>query len=244
MVELVRRRRRQAVARHEELEIAQRLGGVAVGDAFEAGDQEHPWPGAASRSRTASAVLARERRRSRPTASGSAVNDLSRTSPRMPCARADLRDADALRHSADRRWRASGAPRRLAQRPQPSPRPRPWRPASARSLRFLPGLRLLGLLRASRFSRPAASRKRSTRSVGWAPLASQALAFSMSSLRRSLVVLRQQRIEVADPLDEAAVARRAGVGDDDVVERPLLGAGAGEADFQGHWWFLSASMSV
>jgi len=49
------------------------------------------------------------------------------------------------------------------------------------------------------------------------------------------LVLRQQRIEIAEPLDEAAVARRAAVGDHDMIERPLLGARAGQPDFQGHW---------
>ena len=33
-----------------------------------------------------------------------------------------------------------------------------------------------------------------------------------------------------EPLDEAAVARKAGVGDDDVIDRALLGACASEAD--------------
>src|SRR5690606_13014555 len=38
------------------------------------------------------------------------------------------------------------------------------------------------------------------------------------------VVLGEQRVEGADLLDEAAVARRTGVSDDDLVERALLGA--------------------
>ena len=50
-----------------------------------------------------------------------------------------------------------------------------------------------------------------------------------------LLVLRQQRIEIAEPLDEAAVARRAAVGGDDVIERPLLGSGAGHTDDDWHW---------
>jgi hypothetical protein len=41
---------------------------------------------------------------------------------------------------------------------------------------------------------------------------------------------RQQRIVGPELLDEAAVARAARVGDDDVEERPLLGAVAGHAD--------------
>src|SRR5262245_24674497 len=48
------------------------------------------------------------------------------------------------------------------------------------------------------------------------------------------LVLRQQRVEITEALDEAAVARRAAVGNHDVIDRPLLGSGAGEADFQGH----------
>src|SRR4029077_6233821 len=49
------------------------------------------------------------------------------------------------------------------------------------------------------------------------------------------LVLRQQRIEMAEPLDEAAVARRAAVSDHDMMNRPFLRAGAGETDFQGHY---------
>src|SRR5882724_920851 len=44
------------------------------------------------------------------------------------------------------------------------------------------------------------------------------------------VVLGQQRIEMAEPLDEAAVARKPRVSDDDVIDRALLGACASEAD--------------
>ena len=47
-------------------------------------------------------------------------------------------------------------------------------------------------------------------------------------------VLRQQRIEITQPLDEAAVARRAAIGDDDVIDRPLLGAGASHANDDRH----------
>src|SRR5882724_7945892 len=44
------------------------------------------------------------------------------------------------------------------------------------------------------------------------------------------VVLGQKRIEMAETLDEAAVARKARVGDDDMIDRTLLGACASEAD--------------
>jgi hypothetical protein len=50
----------------------------------------------------------------------------------------------------------------------------------------------------------------------------------------SFVVLGQQRIEVAEPLDEAAVAGKARIGGDDVVDRALLGARAREADDDCH----------
>jgi hypothetical protein len=43
-------------------------------------------------------------------------------------------------------------------------------------------------------------------------------------------VLWQQRIEIAQPLDETAVARCAAVGDDDVIKRPFFGAGARHAN--------------
>src|SRR5262245_27861994 len=49
-------------------------------------------------------------------------------------------------------------------------------------------------------------------------------------LQARLIFLRQQRIEVAETLDEAAVAGKARVGDDDVIDRTLLGACASEAD--------------
>src|SRR5690606_37632669 len=55
-----------------------------------------------------------------------------------------------------------------------------------------------------------------------------------------LVVLGEQRIEGADLLDEAAVARRTGVSNDDLVERALLGATTGQADLEGHSFFLGS----
>src|SRR5438874_5699720 len=49
-------------------------------------------------------------------------------------------------------------------------------------------------------------------------------------LQPCLTVLRQQRIEMTETLDEAAVAGKARIGDDDVIDRALLGACASEAD--------------
>src|SRR5262249_47079053 len=50
---------------------------------------------------------------------------------------------------------------------------------------LLPGCPLFGFERASRSAMPALSRKRSTRSVGWAPCPSQCLMRSSMSLTRS-----------------------------------------------------------
>src|SRR5215208_7399947 len=49
-------------------------------------------------------------------------------------------------------------------------------------------------------------------------------------LQPRLAILWQQRIEVAETLDEAAIAGKARVGDDDVVDRTLLGPCASKAD--------------
>src|ERR1044071_4380594 len=49
-------------------------------------------------------------------------------------------------------------------------------------------------------------------------------------LQPCLILLRQQRVEMAETLDEAAVAGKARVGDDDMIDRTLLGACASEAD--------------
>src|SRR5690348_6604956 len=57
--------------------------------------------------------------------------------------------------------------------------------SSARSLAFSPGSAFFGLFRAARSRMPAASRKRSTRSDGCAPTASQCWIRSVSSLTRS-----------------------------------------------------------
>jgi hypothetical protein len=53
-------------------------------------------------------------------------------------------------------------------------------------------------------------------------------------LHALLAVLGQQRVVGAELLDEAAVARHAGVGGHDAVEGPLLGAATGESDLDGH----------
>ena len=53
------------------------------------------------------------------------------------------------------------------------------------------------------------------------------------------MVRGQQRVVETDLLDEAAVARAARVGDDDIVVRTLLGAAAGETNTQSHFSFPS-----
>src|SRR5262249_10233454 len=46
--------------------------------------------------------------------------------------------------------------------------------------------------------------------------------------------LREQRIEIAEPFNEAAVARRTVVGDDDMIDRPLFCAGTGGTNNKRH----------
>ena len=99
-------------------------------------------------------------------------------------------------------------------------------------LRLLLRLGLLRIVVDACFTRPASARNRCTRSDAVAPLAIQALAASEVELEAVGMILRQQRIVEADLLDEAAVARIAAVGDDDVVVRAFLGAAAGETNFK------------
>jgi len=61
-------------------------------------------------------------------------------------------------------------------------------------------------------------------------LGDQALVLSMSSFSRASLSFASSGFEMAEPFDEAAIARKARVGDDDVIDRTLLGACAGEAD--------------
>src|SRR5579862_6958507 len=53
-------------------------------------------------------------------------------------------------------------------------------------------------------------------------------------LQAGFVVLRQQRVEMAETLDEAAIARKARISGDDMIDRTLLGARASEADDNCH----------
>jgi hypothetical protein len=55
----------------------------------------------------------------------------------------------------------------------------------------------------------------------------------------ALGILGQHRVPGAQLLDEATVARRAHVGDHDLVVGALLGARTGQTDFQCHGFFLS-----
>src|SRR5471032_2473055 len=54
------------------------------------------------------------------------------------------------------------------------------------------------------------------------------------------MIRRQQRIVEADLFDEAAVARIAAVGDDDVVVRAFLGAAAGKTNAKSHWFSFTS----
>src|SRR6185436_17561364 len=56
--------------------------------------------------------------------------------------------------------------------------------------------------------------------------------FQLQGHARGRAVLGQQRVVGADLLDEAAVAGRVAVGDDDRVVGALLGAATGEANSQ------------
>src|SRR5213078_5300675 len=93
--------------------------------------------------------------------------------------------------------------------------------ASAWALRSLRGTAFSGLLRAVRFATPAASRKRDTRSEGCAPLASQALTLSISSFSRASLSFGSSGLKCPSR-SMKPVARKARVGDDDVIDRALL----------------------
>src|SRR5262245_29313110 len=94
----------------------------------------------------------------------------------------DLRNHDAIgRHRSGKRQVAAGAAALAALAAAAA-----LAASSAISLRCLRGIALVGLLRAVRLRMSSSSRKRMTRSVGCAPLASQLFTLSTSSLRRSL----------------------------------------------------------
>src|SRR5262249_55805164 len=62
-------------------------------------------------------------------------------------------------------------------------------------------------------------------------------------LEPTLIVLRQQRIEMAETLDESAIPRKTRVRRDHVIDRTLLGARTSEADDDWHWVLLQSSSS-
>src|SRR5262245_36297012 len=186
VIELVGGRRRQPLARHEQLDIGQPLGGVTVVDAAQAHDQMPLGRPRCRDHERGRAILALERAilRHRHRIVGEA--------PELHLAAdavsgADLSDADALRHGrvpGRERQLAAGAALAAAAAAALA-----FSASSAIALRCLRGMARVGLLRFSRFITPAWSRNRSTRSVGSAPFASQALTLSMSSLRRSVLSL-------------------------------------------------------
>src|SRR5213080_2062010 len=138
---------------------------------------------------------------------GSPVNDLSFTSPRSPCAppiwATQTRSATAPypRASAGRRRATGGSS------------------AFRRSRAFRRGRRLDGFVEKAQHP---VGRQRTFGEPG--------LDLVEIELEALGLVLGQQRIEIAEPLDEAAIARGAAVRDHDVINRPLLGSGAGETD--------------
>ena len=127
-------------------------------------------------------------------------------SARAPLSPLGLRASRPSPLQGEGRARAARSLTPPRRRLRPEPRP-PWRGrrrAPAPSCRARPSA---GCCAASRFIRPAASRKRSTRSVGCAPLASQALHLLGVERDAAGIVLLLQRIVGADALDEAPVAR-------------------------------------
>ncbi len=118
----------------------------------------------------------------------------------------------ALRHSPLRRWRQ-----------------RPWR-----VLRLLLRRGLHRLLPVHRHRAEAGLAQEAGDAVG----RQGALADPVADARRTgdalLMFGRQHGVVAAQLLDEPAVPRAAAVGNHDVVVRALLGAGAGQADFQAH----------
>src|SRR5262245_32374822 len=163
---------------------------------------------------------------------GSAVNDLSFTSPRRPCAppiwATQMRSATAgypaRRASACRRG-AGGS-----------------RGFGCRGLGGLLGLRLALLARDR--ARGIAARlalhharlvEKAQHAVGrQRPFREPRLHLVEIELETLALIFGQQRVEKSEPLDEAAVARRTAVRNHDVVDRPFLGPGAGETNLQRH----------
>ncbi len=162
-----------------------RFGRGAVGDALEAHHQEALAGAAGLDLERAPAVRAFERAvaRDRERIAGERVEPhLAAQTVRG----ADACDADAFGHvrlSGERRKHQLAGAAALAAAAASAAA---LVAASICALRSLRGIARVGLLRFSRVMMPAASRKRDTRSDGTAPLAIQALTFSMSSLSRSV----------------------------------------------------------
>src|SRR5262249_53873410 len=158
---------------------------------------------------------------------GSAVNDLSLTSPRRPCAppiwATQMRSATAGRPclSASACPRAASSGRGLARSRGPGRLLRP-------RLSLLAGDRPGGGVALVPWHPPGLIKKAQAWVGRQRPLGEPRLRLVKIELEALGLVLGQQRIEIAEPLDEAAIARRAAVGNHDVIERALLRAGTGE----------------
>src|SRR5579872_3429096 len=159
-------------------------------------------------------------------AAGSAVSDLTRTSPRTPCGAPNtpirIRRSGARnlrqRESGCGRFGCLGGGRRRGGAL--------LRLLARLGLLWVQTLLALGEAKAVEQAQHAVGRLRALGEPG--------LGFLLIEHEAARVVLRLQGVERADLFDEAAVARRAGVGDDDAIEGALLRAAAGEADFEGH----------
>ena len=106
--------------------------------------------------------------------------------------------------------------------------------AAARSCAFFFGKAFLGLLCGARFKTPRPSSSRATRSVGCAPLAIQAFAFSWSSTTRPSASFAFSGSKVPRRSMNLPSRGIREFGDHDPVERPLLGAAARQTNFQWH----------
>ena len=193
VIELIRGGRRQAFARHIKIEVAQALGGGAVGNALEAGDQEILGGPKRLDFKAAHAVgsLKRSIARDRPR--------LRRERPQLHLAAGAVRGADPADADARRRHAGCRSTRRRSGRVLRRRSGGFFRCGRGRGggfggslgagLAFLARQCPLGVVARGAFADAGRSRKRSTRSDGAAPLSSQLFAFSMSNFRRSALSL-------------------------------------------------------
>src|SRR6516164_8107154 len=140
---------------------------------------------------------------------GSAVNDLSFTSPRSPCAPPIWATQMRSATSDDPAQARVSSPARRRREPRFWPLPPPWRPPRPALCAACAGSHGSDCC-ASRASSPPPGRERA--------LGKPSPDLVEVELEALGLVLRQQRVEITEPLDEAAVARRTAVRDHDVID--------------------------